>query len=102
MQLEGLPEALLPAGNEVGMLAVRPYPGVSVEPVGQPAPVLLLDQQQSTLSRARPPSGTVKLSASSWISASTLALGGCQRTLDPLLTVALGVHEGLRLTLVAP
>ena len=68
MQLLGVPVAPLPAGNEVGML------GVPVQEGSPAAGGLPPDQLQSMLSRARPPSGTVRLSASYWIRPSTLPL----------------------------
>ena len=62
-----------PAGHDVGICRLPPNTGVVPEPeppVGHPAPPEDPDQQQSTLSRGRPPSGTVRLSASSWITPS--------------------------------
>ena len=71
-QLTGACAPIPLTGQAVGRMTVDPADGAGgvVPPLGHPLPPDEPDQQQSMLSMGRPPSGTVRLSASSWITPS--------------------------------
>src|ERR1035441_7652171 len=96
MQITGIcePSPRL-TGNEVGIATVLAVPGnggVVPDPLGHPVPPDCPDQQQSILSIGRPPSGTVRPSASSWITPSVKSDSPISGAVDKLPLPLVATH----------